>query len=266
MEKFLLNEEGIDCYRTICKERAKRTLGDPWPPIYFNPEYRETKYKSLLSPTFGTGKLKIVDDAEFYQDKNDLDGNLTGLDLLGKQMHYFKLQNKELYDERWSKASSQMTYILQLESNKIELSNDKEFFKSNHGRNKIYLEAMSRLVDKLAFSSKSKLSLSNNAAYVRPINELWSLYIYRGENVRFYDRHVGELFLKVEIRPNDCKNLKRYEIGRVLQVRYSAIVPGFFEAYRKFRSGKELRRVIEAHIALISLIYDDVIMAAKSVL
>jgi hypothetical protein len=258
-QSFAETPDGSDLHRRIHVEKAKETLGRPWPPLYIRPEYRRPLFKSRLLE-----ELRAKRDAKNGVSENDLEKRYSRresfwrrtIDPCDRRSALLEITDKELYDARWSAVFDSMSLQVQEEALHFatELSKIHTFDKD--GRYALFRAVMEREAAPLGFCYDKRKSRPGFPIFSKAITDGWDLcWAIEEPDMFFWNPFGGRFMPFLELRHRDLRGgvKDNAEPGEFLQLRYTAVVSGFFNAYRTFRGADELETMIKAHLSLYGL-------------
>ncbi|HXQ40472.1 MAG TPA: hypothetical protein VN821_04330, partial [Candidatus Udaeobacter sp.] len=123
------------------------------------------------------------------------------------------------------------------------------------GRYALFSAVMERDAACLGFRYDKRKSRPNFPVFSKTVAGEWDLcWAIEEPNMFFWSPFEGRFMPHLQVRHRNLRgSASKAEACEYLQIRYAVVVPGFFNAYRTFRSSDELETMIKAHLCLYRL-------------
>lgn len=265
---FAQDTRSVELHRMIWIELAKRALGMPWPPLQLHDEYKRIYFKSKLLDSLAAGR-----DSDNGAPESELNARFgfaeawwrRQIDPCWREIARLQSSNRELYEHRWSTIRTAMRRHLLEEARRLIPSAS---FGGRFGkleRYQLFADVMEVELETLGFVRKERQSKNLPPIFTNRLNADWRLCWIIEDLVAFSSNSVDGYFEPtLQLRHQNFNgSLKNAKPGEVLVIKYESIVPGFFNAYRCFKSLQELAAIIKAHVSLYRLMENQLLSSLK---
>jgi hypothetical protein len=273
-ERFILSHavspEEIDLHNRLVVENAKMFLATPWPLVLVQGR-QVTSFRSELIE-----HLNAKRDAENGVPVHELELRYSiaetwwrsQIDPCYRNMARFQAANKDIYDARWAEVVDEMKSDVAREADHFATSLSAARPFDMEGRYNLFTAVMERDAKKFGFERDKNKSRKRFPVLSNHITDIWDLcWAVEEEKMFLWNLTEGRFTPYLEVRRRDLRgNLTKGQAGEYLHIRYSAVVPGFFNAYRTFHSPQELEVLIKAHLFLYGMMAPVFERAMKEVL
>jgi hypothetical protein len=219
---------------------------------------------------WGTGPFhsEFIENLEARRDKengvpqHELESRYPGeyvwrseIDPCLRHMEYFRLTNSEAFDAQWDAVVEAMRLRVAEEAKCFATGLSGAYSFTSSGRHYLFLAVMEREAKNLGFFYDKKRSSTICPVFSNRVTAEWDLCLFIEDFLTFVLTPFDGIFdLYLEIRPRELPGGSRK--GRAEEyprMRLDRVVPGFTNAYRKFRNLQELETIIKAHLFLYGL-------------
>jgi hypothetical protein len=136
------------------------------------------------------------------------------------------------------------------------------------GRYALLVAVMERDGAPLGFHFDISRSRVYYPIFWKQVTEHWGLYwtFEDPDDMLFWNPFEGRFRANLKIGSRALRYPDKAELGELLSIRYSGVIPGFYNAYMTFFGLDELETIIKAHLCLYGLMAPVIEKSLKAVL
>jgi hypothetical protein len=272
-ESFCATEQERELHRQCVIEGAKNWVGRPYPPqhLRWTAAERALLYSSPLMlrlaserdkengvPTHKLSSRYPLGEARWRRE----------FDPCLRRQWVANVGEPSVYKERWNTVLDEEARALEQEVAQQATGISRGHAFDKDGRFALFAAIMERDATPLGFCYDKAKSRQNYPVFSKSLGKDWDVcWAIEEPDLFCLGPFEGSLTPCLEVRSRTSKGrFDNLKFGECLHIRHASIVPGFYGAYRVFRTLDKLETLIKAHLCLYYLMAPTIEGALKRVL
>jgi hypothetical protein len=272
-ESFCATQQEHELHRRCVVEVAKNIVGRPWPPLHTRWTAAES---ALLYASPLLAQLTSERDKENGVPPHKLGSRYPSgearwrreFDPCLRRQWMAAAREPSVHKERWNTVRDEEARALEREAAQHATGISRVHAFDIDGRYASFTAIMKRDATPLGFYYDKGKSHLTYPVFSKSVSKDWDVcWAIEEPDLFCLGPFQGNLTPYLEVRARTSRGrVDNLKLGESLQIRYAAIVPGFYGAYRVFHTLDQLETLIKAHLCLYHLMAPTIEGALKRVL